>query len=199
MTTTAIAVPKVAIVYHSGYGHTAVVAEQVARGVADAGGEAQLLKIEGLTQDFGPLLDTVTAADAVIFGAPTYMGDVSAPFKAFADASSRVWFTLGWKDKIAAGFTNSQSFSGDKLHALQSLSILAAQHGMIWVGQGEPVPTIPAAERGPQTINRVGASTGLMTQADNAGPDVTPPSGDREAGRRFGVRITQAARRWGRA
>jgi len=189
---------KVAIVYHSGYGHTAVVAEKVAEGVRDGGGDALLLKIEGLTDAFGPILDAVTASDAVIFGAPTYMGDVSAPFKAFADASSRVFATRAWADKLAAGFTNSHSYSGDKLHALQSLSILAAQHGMNWINLGLAPPGITAAERGPETINRVGSFIGVMTQSDNAGPDVAPPSGDRETARLLGERVAKAAIRWSR-
>ena len=186
----------VAIVYHSGYGHTEVVAKSVAEGVTAAGATPQLLKIESAAQDFGPFLDAVSPADAVIFGSPTYMGDVSAAFKAFAEASSKVWFTLGWKDKIAAGFTNSLSLSGDKLHALQSLSILSSQHGMVWVGQAEPVPNAPAAERTGEVVNRIGSSLGVMTQADNVAPDVSPPAGDKETARLFGQRIAKAAARW---
>ena len=187
---------SVAIVYHSGYGHTAVVAHAVAEGVRAAGATAEVLQIESAAQDFDAVLDAVGKADAVIFGAPTYMGSASAPFKAFADASSKPWMTLAWKDKVAAGFTNSQAFSGDKLNTLAGLAILAAQHGMVWVGQGEQVPFVPAAERGPDTINRVGSFLGLMTQADNAPADVTPPAGDRETARRFGARVAEAARRW---
>ncbi len=186
----------VAIVYHSGYGHTAVVAEAVAEGVRGAGAEVALLRIESASQDFQPFLDAVGRADAVIFGAPTYMGAASAPFKAFADASSKPWMTQAWKDKIAAGFTNSQSFAVDKLGTLTEMAVLAAQHGMVWVGQGEQVPFVPAAERGPDTINRVGSFLGLSTQADNAPADVTPPEGDRETARRFGARVAQATRRW---
>ncbi len=186
----------VAIVYHSGYGHTEKVAESVAEGVRAAGAEARLLKIEGLTQDFGPLIDAVSASDAVIFGAPTYMGDVSAPFKAFADASAKAFFTGAWADKLAAGFTNSHSFSGDKLHALQSLSILAAQHGMNWINLGLAPPNVTAAERGAETLNRVGSFIGLMTQSDNAGADITPPSGDHATARHLGERVAKAAIRW---
>jgi len=80
---------RIAIAYHSGYGHTEVLAESVAQGVRDSGAEAVLLKIDGAARDFDPLLDEITAADAVIFGAPTYMGDVSGVFKLFADATSR--------------------------------------------------------------------------------------------------------------
>lgn len=186
----------VAIVFHSGYGHTAVAAHAVAEGVRAAGAEPQVLQVESASQDFDPFLDAVGLADAVIFGAPTYMGNASAPFKAFVDATSKPWMTGAWKDKVAAGFTNSQSFSGDKLHTLTSFAVLAAQHGMVWVGQAEPAPFIPADQRGPETINRVGSFLGLMTQADNAPADVTPSEGDRETARRFGARVAEAARRW---
>lgn len=177
---------KVAIVYHSGYGHTAVVANAVAEGVAQGGAEPVLLKIEGPGQDFGPLLAAIDDADAVVFGSPTYMGDVSAAFRAFAEASSKA---LGaWKDKLAAGFTNSGSLAGDKLQALSSLSILASQHGMVWVGSG-------VAGSGE---DRLGAWLGLTTQSDNAPSDVTPPEGDRAAARRFGARLAAASNRWAR-
>lgn len=189
---------KVAIVYHSGYGHTAVLADKVAEGVRDAGAEAILLKIESLTQDLVPLVDAAGEADAIVFGAPTYMGDVSAPFKAFADASSRAFFTGAWKDKLAAGFTNSHSFAGDKGHTLESLTILAAQHGMNWINLGIPSPAITAAERGPETLNRVGSFIGLAAQSDNASPEITPPVGDRETARRLGERVALAALRWTR-
>lgn len=189
---------KVAIVYHSGYGHTAVLADKVAEGVRDAGQTPVLLKIESPVQDFQPLIDQITQADAVIFGAPTYMGDVSGVFKIFADATAGVFFTAAWKDKLAAGFTNSHSFAGDKGHALESLTILAAQHGMNWVNLGLAPPGVTAAERGPDTINRVGSFIGLAAQSDNVSAEISPPAGDRETARLLGVRVAQAAVRWAR-
>lgn len=189
---------RIAIPYHSGYGHNEILALSVAQGVRDAGGEAELLKIEGAGQGFDPILKAVTGADAVIFGAPTYMGDVSAAFKAFAEASSKAFATGAWKDKLAAGFTVSHSFSGDKGHALESLAILAAQHGMNWINLGVPSPAVPAAQRGPDTLNRVGSFSGLAAQADNASPEVSPPAGDRETARLLGERVARAALRWTR-
>ncbi|HJV42549.1 flavodoxin family protein [Caulobacter sp.] len=186
----------VAIAYHSGYGHTEVLAQKVAEGVRDAGQTPVLLKIESAAQDFAPFIEAITAADAVVFGAPTYMGDVSGVFKVFADATASVFFTSAWKDKLAAGFTNSHSFAGDKLHALNSLAILAAQHGMNWVNLGVAPPSVTAAERGPDTINRVGSFIGVAAQSDNASPEITPPAGDRETARLLGERIAKAAVRW---
>ncbi len=186
----------VAIVYHSGYGHTAVLADKVAQGVRDAGQTAVLLKIESADQDFAPFIEAITQADAVVFGAPTYMGDVSGVFKVFADATSSAFFTGAWKDKLAAGFTNSHSFSGDKAHALASLTILAAQHGMNWINLGLAPPNVTAAERGPDTLNRVGSFVGLAGQSDNVSPEISPPAGDRETARLLGERVAKAALRW---
>ena len=86
---------KVAIVYHSGYGHTAKLAEAVAEGVTRGGAEVSLLKADDLTKpDEGPW-DQLNEADAIIFGAPTYMGSASATFKQFQDATSKVWMSGG--------------------------------------------------------------------------------------------------------
>lgn len=187
---------KVAVVYHSGYGHTAVLARSVAEGVTASGAEAILLPIAGLTDDFGAIVDKAGQADAIVFGAPTYMGGVSAPFWAFAEASSKAFFAGAWKDKLAAGFTNSHSFAGDKQQALQSLAGLAAQHGMNWINLGVPSPAVPAAERGPETLNRVGSFLGLAGQSDNVSPELSPPAGDRATARLLGERVAKAAQRW---
>lgn len=188
----------VAIVYHSGFGHTAVVAEEVAQGVRAAGAEPVLLRIDNAGQDFTPLLDAASRADAIVVGSPTYMGDVSAALKAFFEASSKVWGARGWKDKIAAGFTNSLSLAGDKANTLGSMFILAMQHGMIWVGAGMmPGNTTGNTTSAPDAVNRLSFSVGLATQSDIAAPEVTPTSGDRETARQFGARIAGIAARFG--
>lgn len=190
--------PTVAIIYHSGYGHTAVVANAIAEGVTAAGGVPALHQIEGPGQDFAPLLEAVSGADAIVFGAPTYMGDVSAALKAFFEASSKVWMQMGWKDKVAGGFTNSLSFAGDKHHSLASIFTLAMQHGMIWVGTGVLPGAHSNTDAAPDTINRLGYSVGVATQSDNAAPDITPPAGDRAFARHYGERIATLTRQFRR-
>ncbi len=174
---------KLAVVYHSGYGHTAKVAEHVAEG-ARAHAEVVLLNADEATAR----IEELAAYDAIVFGAPTYMGSVSAQFKAFMDASAKVWYSQGWKDKIAGGFTVSNSPSGDKLNTLQQLSVFAAQHSMIWVGTG----LMPGGTIG-SDINRYGSSLGLMTRTDNAPAEVTPDAADLETSRLFGARLAQKA------
>jgi NAD(P)H dehydrogenase (quinone) len=189
---------KVAVVYHSGYGHTEVLAHKAAQGVRDGGAEPVLLALDGQADNLGAILEQATAADAIVFGSPTYMGDVSATFKGFAEASSKVLAVGGWKDKLAAGFTVSHSFAGDKGRTIESMATLAAQHGMVWVSLGLAPPAVTAAERGPATLNRVGGFLGALAQADNGPADVTPPEGDRETVRLLGERVALAAGRWAR-
>ena len=185
----------VTVVYHSGYGHTAKVAEAVAAGAKIDGVTVNLLKADALTDADWTTLDH---SDAIIFGAPTYMGGVSAQFKTFIDAGSKRWFTQAWKDKIGAGFTNSGSYSGDKLASLQQLMINAMQHGMIWVGQAEMGPSLSGTEVASiEAVNRLGSNSGLMTQANHkAGPDIAPPAGDIETARLFGKRVAEVTKRF---
>jgi multimeric flavodoxin WrbA len=63
--------------------------------------------------------DDLSLCDAITFGTPTYVAGVSAAFKSFQEVSSRAVMSKAlWRDKLAAGFTNSGSRSGDKLATL---------------------------------------------------------------------------------
>lgn len=180
---------RVVVAFHSGYGHTRRIAEAVHEGAASvAGADVRSLDVSRIDADGW---DTLAAADAIVFGAPTYMGGPSAAFKAFADASSRVWFVQGWKDRIAGGFTCSLAMSGDKLSTLNYFFTLAMQHGMIWVGLG----MLPSSQPGhPESTNRIGSYTGVMAQADNVPPEQSPPQGDLDTAYAYGRRIAAMAR-----
>ena len=176
---------KIVIVYHSGYGHTAKVAQAVAEG---SGGALLTIDAEGNLPAGG--WEQLAAADAIVFGSPTYMGTVSWQFKKFADASSKPWFTQQWKDKLAAGFTNSATMNGDKLSTLHYLFTLSQQHSMLWVGTG--LMPSNAKESTRNDINYVGSYSGLMTATpSNASPDEMVP-GDLATAQAFGKRVAQA-------
>ncbi len=184
-------IKAISIVYHSGYGHTAKVANAVSEGAKTSGANVQLHAIDAEGNLSDSAWEALDKSDAIILGTPTYMGGPSWQFKKFADTSSKRWFTMAWKNKIAAGFTNSGSQSGDKLATLQQLHILAMQHGMIWVGQAEMPPMLDSTNVASITdINRIGSFSGLMTQANQkSGPDIMPPAGDIETAKLFGKRV----------
>ncbi|MGF6752639.1 flavodoxin family protein [Paraburkholderia sp. GAS334] len=183
---------KIVIVYHSGYGHTKKVAEAVLAGTLDAGADAKLIAVGDLDEAGWAELD---AADGIIFGAPTYMGGASADFKKFADASSKPWLIQSWKDKIAAGFTNSATMNGDKFSTIQYFISLAMQHSMIWAGVGIMPSNTKAATR--NDLNYVGGFSGLLTQSPaDASPEEAPPQGDLDTAKVFGARVAAVTARW---
>ncbi|KAA2266480.1 flavodoxin family protein [Solihabitans fulvus] len=153
---------RVAIAVHSGYGHTAVLAEAVADGVRGTGAEVAVLAVADLTESHWATLD---AADAIVFGSPTYFGNVSAGFQAFAEATSKRLTVGAWRDKVAAGFTNSGGKSGDKLHALMSMMVFAAQHHMHWVSLGLG-PGWNSSTSSEQDLNRLAFFVGAGAQTD---------------------------------
>jgi NAD(P)H dehydrogenase (quinone) len=182
----------VAVVYYSGFGHTKIQAKAVYRGAASVNGiEAKLYTTDEATTK----LDELDQADAIIFGSPTYMGSMSAEMKKFIEVAAKKWFTLSWKDKVAGAFTNSSSFSGDKLNTLIGLVINAMQHGMIYVGTG----LMPAASHpesmttvqgpGPEVQNRVGSFVGPMSASFQVQAPDAPPPGDIATAESYGARV----------
>ena len=170
---------KTVVVYHSGYGHTQRVAQFVAEGA-----KATLVAIDADGNITDAEWETVNAADAIIFGSPTYMGMASWQFKKFADATSKQWFASAWKDKVAGGFTISASPSGDKLSTIQYFITLAMQQGMVWVGQ-------PALNDG--NINRIGSNSGVMAQVGPTSPAADIPQGDLDTAKAYGERVAAVA------
>ncbi|WP_445269083.1 flavodoxin family protein [Streptomyces sp. DSM 41634] len=182
--------PVVSIAYHSGYGHTAVVAEAVRSGAVDAGATVHLIKVDEIDDAQWELLD---ASDAIVFGSPTYMGTASGAFHVFAEATSKRWFGDAWQDKVAAGFTNSASKSGDKLHTLQFFQILAAQHGMSWVNLGLK-PGWNSSTASENDLNRLGVFAGAAAQSNSdEGPDAVHKA-DIATAEHLGRRVAEQTR-----
>ena len=177
---------KTVVVYFSGYGHT----EHVANFVID-GANAEAIKIDSNGDITDADWETLNAADAIIFGAPTYMGSVPWQFKKFADATSKAWFTREWQDKVFGGFTNSASLNGDKQVTMIYLQTLASQHGGIWVSLGLPPANKLASTR--SEVNNLGGSVGVLVQSpSDAGADAIP-AGDLETARLYGERVAAIA------
>ncbi|KQV60684.1 NADPH-dependent FMN reductase [Pelomonas sp. Root1217] len=183
---------KIVVVYHSGYGHTKRIAETVAE---SAGAQLIAIDAEGNLKDAD--WEALAAADAIVFGSPTYMGAASWQFKKFADASSKVWFGQGWKDKLAAGFTNSASMNGDKLSTLHYFFTLSQQHSMLWVGTGMMPANKKASTR--DDINYVASFGGLMTVSPSDASTDEMAAGDFATAKAFGERIKTVAARLSKA
>lgn len=179
---------QVSIIYDSGYGHTAKQAQAVAEGVRRIpGADAKLIAIA----DGAIPWNTLEASDAIIFGSPTYNGLVTAKFKQFMEDSTKpAWIPQKWRNKIAAGFTNSGAMHGDKLNSLISMTLFAAQHGMIWVG----LDLFPG--RSNDDANRVGGWLGAMAQSNDESPELSPIPSDLKTAAHLGERVADICSRF---
>jgi len=168
-----ISAPALAIAYHSGFGHTAVLADAVAAGAREADANVSVIAVDRMDDTDWEILD---GAGGIVFGTATYMGNVSAGFQAFAEQTGRRCLNGSWRDKVAAGFTNSGAKSGDKVNTLVSLALFAAQHHMHWVslGLGAGWNSATGSEN---DLNRLGFWLGAGAQTDvDANPDQVHPS-----------------------
>jgi len=180
---------NIAVVFHSGYGHTLRVAQAVAEG---AGAELVTIDADGNLPEAG--WTTLNEADAIIFGTPTYMGGPSWQFKKFADATSKAWFTGAWKDKVFGGFTNSASFSGDKQVTLIYLQTLASQLGGIWISLGLLPSNSKAATR--NDVNNLGGSVGVLVQSPSDASAAEMSLGDLQTAKLYGERVAKLTARF---
>ncbi|MGW2933106.1 flavodoxin family protein [Streptomyces sp. NPDC001156] len=192
----------IAVVYHSPNGHTRALAEHIARGVKSVPGvDMHLIEIRGDQVSEGRWSDAATMellkdSDTIVFGAPTYMGSLSAVFKAFLEGAFYPFLGQEWKDKLAGGFTHSASQNGDKLFSLQQLAVFAAQMNMQWISVGDSAGnnwtggTI-------YDVNRLGSWLGVMGQTNvDEGPDVVSAHGDMVTAERYGTRLAELTARW---
>ena len=186
---------SVAIVYFSGYGHTAKQAEAVREGAASvACAKVKIYRISETGDLPEGALEEIGAAHAIIYGSPTYMGGPAWQFKKFADASSRPWLSQAWRDKLAAGFTNSASVNGDKFSTIEYFWTLSQQHGQIWIGTGL-LPSNTKAH-GPADVNwTAGFGGALAVSPSDASPEEAPRAGDLETARLLGRRVAEFAER----
>lgn len=181
--------PEIVVIYHSGYGHTQRQAQAVA-----AGAGARLIAIDAEGNLPEGAWEELQAADAIVFGSPTYMGGPSWQFKKFADATSRAWFASAWRNKLFAGFTNSASVIGDKTATLNYFVTLAMQHGGVWVGTGMQPANTKAARR--DDLNWAGVWSGATSVSPMDASAAEMVQGDLDFAFAFGQRVAEVAQRW---
>jgi NAD(P)H dehydrogenase (quinone) len=183
---------RIVIVFHSGFGHTERVAEYIRIGAQAAGAALELVGIDAHGNVPDNAWETLKQADCIIFGSPTYMGGVSWQFKKFADASSKPWYNMEWKGKIAAGFTNSATLNGDKESTIGYLSTLAAQHKMLWTGTGMHPSNHKEATR--NDLNHLGGYRGLLVTSPSDASVEEMITGDLITAEAFGTNVAEVVK-----
>ncbi|KAF9010194.1 flavoprotein-like protein [Cyathus striatus] len=142
--------PKVAIIIYSMYGHIFQLAESVKSGIESAGGKADILQVpETLSQDIlikvhaPPKPDiqvasitTLTEYDAFVFGIPTRYGSMPAQWKAFWDATGKLWAEGRLHGKYASVFVSTSTLGGGQEETVLNTMSTFTHHGIIFVPLG---------------------------------------------------------------
>lgn len=139
--------PYVLVLYYSRYGATARMAQQMARGVEEAGIEARLRTVPSVSPNTKASEPAVPDAGAVyctedelancaglLLGSPTRFGNMAAPMKYFLDGTSGLWMSGALIGKPAGVFSSSSSLHGGQETTLLSMMLPLMHHGMLVAG-----------------------------------------------------------------
>ncbi len=194
---------RVLILYHSTYGHIETMAEAVAQGVRDAGGEAAIRRVaetvpEDIALNSGYKLDQAAELatvgeladyDAIIVGAGTRYGRLPSQMAAFWDQTGGLWLKGGLNGKVGAAFVSTATQHGGQETTLMAIITMLLHHGMIISG-------LPYSFAGQMRIDEVvgGSPYGASTIAGGDGSR-RPSETELEGAQYLGRRVTQTAAR----
>jgi len=117
---------KILIVYYSRSGNTRTMAESVAEGAREAGGEVVLKAVAEASA--AELLEV----DAVILGSPTYYGHSSGAMRTFLDDTVKFHGRLA--GKVGAAFASAANVGGGNETTVLDLLHALLIHGMVVQG-----------------------------------------------------------------
>ncbi len=140
--------PYILILYYSRNGATLAMAQQIARGVEQAGNiEARLRTVPAVSPVTEATAPSVPSEGAIycsesdlkncaglILGSPTRFGNMAAPLKYFLDGTSNAWVNGDLIDKPAAVFTSTSTLHGGQESTLLSMMLPLIHHGMLITG-----------------------------------------------------------------
>lgn len=140
---------KVLVLYHSMYGHIEAMAQAVAEGAREvAGAQVDLKRVPetmapeafaaagGKVDQAAPVAQQGDLAnyDAIIFGAPTRFGNVTAQLRNFMDQTGGLWFTGALVGTVGSVFTSSATQHGGQESTILTFIPTLLHHGMVVVG-----------------------------------------------------------------
>ena len=132
-------------------------------------------------------MDDLRNADAIFFGAPTYLGSMCAQMQQFLESASVLWKERALVGKVGSAFTSSASQHGGQEVALLGIHAAMLHLGMITVG-------LPYTFEGQMRIDEVTGVTpfGVATITGQRGERM-PSENELEAARFQGEHVTRIA------
>jgi NAD(P)H dehydrogenase (quinone) len=119
---------RILIVYDSKSGNT----ERMAHAVIEGARQVKNVDVDMKNVD-QTSLDDLVCADGIVFGSPTYFGEMSGKLKTFIDESVKVYGKLD--GKVGAAFTSSGGTASGAETTLLSIIQAMLVHGMIVPGR----------------------------------------------------------------
>ncbi|CAL9729981.1 hypothetical protein MOUN0_I03708 [Monosporozyma unispora] len=142
---------NIAIITYSLYGHIDILAKAVQRGIKEAGGSADIYRVnETLPEEALQKLqappkakdipvvdkDVLKNYDAFLFGIPTRYGNVPAQWASFWDQTGGLWVEGALEGKAAGFFTSTASYGGGQDSTVKNSLDYLSHHGMIIIPLG---------------------------------------------------------------
>lgn len=139
---------KILILYYSSYGHVGALAEAIADGAREAGGEVTIGRVPetappevvesagfSVNEDH-PVIepDALSDYDAIIVGCPTRYGRLSSQMASFWDRTGGQWMKGALVGKVGASFTSTATQHGGQETTQFSILSNLLHHGMVIVG-----------------------------------------------------------------
>ena len=199
--------PKILIVFYSMYGHIFRMAQEVAEGVKQKGGEPILKQTAELVpEEFWdenvkktkeamkdiPIADPrqdLKGIDGVIVGTPTRFGNMSAQMRNFWDQTGEDWMAGTVIGKPAAVFTSTSTQHGGQETTIISTIITLLHLGFVIVG-------LPYSFKEQMTLEEIsgGSPYGASTIAGPTGERM-PSENELKMARGLGAHLTQTAKK----
>lgn len=154
--------PYILVLYYSRFGATALMAENIGRGVDTIEGiEARIRTVPPIstttevTEDpiaqTGPpyvTLDDLKQCSGLALGSPTRFGNMAGAMKYFIDSSSGLWMGGDLVGKPAGVFTSTASLHGGQETTLLSMMLPLLHQGMLIVGVPYSEPALTSTQSG---------------------------------------------------
>lgn len=192
---------RILVLYYSSYGHVAQMAEAVAEGIRDAGGDCDIRHVpETAPREVaeragfakmahdeieGP--DSLAQYDGIVVGTPTRYGRMTSQMASFWDQTGGLWMKGALVGKVGAAFTSTASQHGGQETTLFSVLTNLLHMGCTIVG-------LDYGFQGQNGVDEVkgGSPYGASTIADNDGSR-QPSEVELEGARYLGRRVAQTA------
>jgi NAD(P)H dehydrogenase (quinone) len=153
---------NIVVLYYSRHGHTAQMAQKIARGIEEIQGcEAIIRTVPAVSttceatapeipQQGAPYItqEELKNCAGLALGSPTHFGNMAAPMKYFLDQTSGLWLGGHLAGKPAAVFTSTASQHGGQESTLLSMMLPLFHHGMLVLGIPYTEPSLSDTSTG---------------------------------------------------